>query len=100
MKNYVLTYHSTQTAPPEPEALDTWNAWFETLGDKVVDSGNPITSAKMVLKDGKASEEKDDLIGYSIVKAESLEEVVEMAKSNPLAHSPGGAVRVYETGKM
>jgi hypothetical protein len=100
MKNYMYVYHADHSAPNTPETMDVWNKWFETLGDKVVDSGNPITSAKMVLKDGQALPEKNDIIGYSIVKANSLDEAVLMAKDNPLASAPGCAVHVYETGQM
>jgi hypothetical protein len=100
MKNYVLTYHSNQTTPPDPEALEKWNGWFETLGDKLVDGGNPITGVRMVLKDGNVEEEKNDLIGYSIIKAANLDEALTIVKTNPLATAKGGAVRVYETGQM
>ena len=100
MKNYVLTYHSNQTTPPSADALKDWNQWFEDQGDKIVDGGNPIMGAKMVVRDGKAEEDKTDLIGYSIIKAKDMDEAVEMVKTNPLASAPGGAVRIYETGQM
>jgi len=100
MKNYVYIYHSTQTTPPSADAMAAWNDWFETIGDNLVDGGNPITTAKYVLKDGQASKEEDTVVGYSIVKAENLEEAVELAKGSPLANAEGCAVRVYETSEM
>lgn len=100
MKNYIYTYHSNQTTQPAPEALTAWNSWFDTLGDALIDGGNPITGQKMLLKDGTIEKDSNDLIGYSIVKANSIDEAVEMAKNNPLANAPGCAVRVYETGQM
>ena len=100
MKNYVYIYHSTQTAPPSAEAMQAWNKWFETLKDNLVDSGNPITPAKAVIEGGESSPEKDTVVGYSIVKANSLDEAVALAKGSPLSDAPGCAVRVYETGEM
>ena len=38
--------------------------------------------------------------GYSIVKAASLDEAVEMTKGCPLLESASSAVRVYETAPM
>ena len=80
MKNYVYIYHSNQDTPPTAEAMTAWSNWFKTLGDNLVDGGNPITGPKFVLKDGQAVQEKDTVIGYSIVKAESMDEAVKMAK--------------------
>jgi hypothetical protein len=100
MKNYVYIYRAKKTKPSSPDVIETWNAWFVTLGDNVVDGGKPIVGTKKVLRQGKVETEQDDIIGYSIVKAASLEEAVEMAKTNPLASAPGCAVGVYETGQM
>src|SRR5438045_4077100 len=100
MKNYVYTYHSNQTTPPSQDALDAWGKWFATLGDNLVDGGNPITGQKAVLKDGKVSKEQDSVVGYSIIKADSLDQAIELAKGSPLADAPGCEVRVYETGQM
>jgi hypothetical protein len=100
MKNYVYIYHSTQTTPPTAEALGAWGEWFETLQDNLVDSGNPITQAKAVLKNGAVEKKGDTVVGYSVIKANSLDEAIELAKNSPLAGAPGGEIRVYETGQM
>lgn len=101
MNNYVYTYHSDRTTPPSQESLQKWGEWMETLGDNLVDGGNPITSKKAVLRMGDVlKDETDTVVGYSIIKADSLDQAVELAKSNPLANAPGCEVRVYETGAM
>jgi hypothetical protein len=100
MKNYVYTYHTTQTTPPSSEGMAAWNAWMDTLSDHLVDGGNPITRTKAILKDGKTEPCDDDVVGYSIIKANDLDEAVAFAKDCPLAQVANGEVRVYETGQM
>ena len=101
MNNYAYTYHSNQTTAPSEESLQKWGAWMESLGNKLVDGGNPITGKKAVLRMGEVlTSEPDSTIGYSIIKADSLNEAIELAAGNPLANAPGCEVRVYETGQM
>lgn len=101
MNNYIYTYHSNQLTPPSEESLQKWGAWMDALGDHIVDGGNPITGQKAVLRMGETHiNEQDTIIGYSIVKAATLDEAVDLAKGNPLANAPGCEVRVYETGQM
>ena len=101
MRNYVFTYHSSQTTPPSAEGLQKWGEWMNTLSEHLVDGGNPTTSNKAVLRLGEVlKDEPDTVVGYSIVKAESLDGAVELAKNCPLANTQDGEVRVYETGQM
>src|SRR5882762_2004024 len=103
MKNYLYIYHSDATTPPTDEGMKAWMDWFGTLGDKVVDSGNPIvsgTKAKAVFKDGVSKLDEDTVVGYSVVKAESLDEAIKMAEGSPLSNAPGCEVRVYQTSPM
>lgn len=89
---------------PENEAegkklMDAWMAWFGTLGDAVVDGGNPFGPAKSVsgkgVKDGGVS----NLGGYSLINASSLEAACELAKGCPNI-AAGGFVDVYEAIDM
>jgi len=103
MQNYLYVYHSDTTVRPPKEALDAWASWFGTLADNVVFSGNPIvngTKAKAVFKDGVSKLDEDTVVGYSVVKAESLDEAVKMAANCPLSNAPGCEVRVYQTSQM
>jgi len=104
MKNYVYIYFNkgAQANVPMEEVLKVWMAWFEKLGDKLVDGGNPFNDgAKVVKKDGASGSPSDPSSGYSIVKAGSLDEATEMAKGCPLlGHVPNGEVHVYETLPM
>jgi len=103
MKNYLYIYHSDIKTAPSQESLDAWNKWFETLGENVVDSGNPVApgeSNKAVYKDGTSKHENDTVVGYSIVKAENLDAALKMVAACPLSDAPGCEVRVYETSAM
>jgi hypothetical protein len=86
---------------PEGEAeqkaiMDSWISWFGTLGDSVVDGGNPFGPAKSVsgkgIKDGGVS----NLGGYSLINASNLDAACELAKGCPVI-AAGGHVDVYET---
>lgn len=101
MKNFVYLYHSNQTTPPTKEGLEAFTSWFASLGDKVVDGGNPIMrDSHAVIRNGVSRPANDTIIGYAIVRADSLDEAVEMAMGNPLANSEGASVEVYETTQM
>jgi hypothetical protein len=101
MKNYVFIYYDSSNAEASEEVAKAWGEWFGKLGDKLVDAGNPFASGgKAVEKSGVTTIENHPATGYSIVKAESLDEAVEMAKGCPLVESDTAAVRVYETLPM
>jgi len=80
--------------------MEAWGKWFETLSDNLVDGGNPITHVKASLRGGMAVKEPDTVVGYSVVKADNLDQAIALAKGSPLADAPGCEVRVYETGQM
>ena len=89
---------------PMEEVKKAWGAWFGKLGDSLVDAGNPFNdNGKAVEKSGVSDIENHPSSGYSIVKAKSMDEAVELAKGCPLLGDGGpdeGAVRVYETVPM
>jgi hypothetical protein len=103
MTNYVFIYYNggDMGDMPMEEVKAGWMSWFEKLGDKLVDGGNPFKDGgKAVEQSGVTTIENFPATGYSIVKADSLDDAVEMAKSCPVVEAPGGAVRVYETMPM
>ena len=102
MANFVLLYNGGGMAetPAEQEAsMQAWGAWFGKLGSALVDGGNPFTPvAKTISRGGKVSDGSagTPATGYSIVKADSLDAVVALAKDCPIL-ADGGQVTVYET---
>jgi hypothetical protein len=102
MANFVLLY--TGGGMPETEAeqaavLQAWGVWYGKVGSAVVDGGNPFTPvAKSIASNGTVSDGPVGTMatGYTIIKADSLDAAVEMAKSCPILQG-GGQITVYET---
>jgi hypothetical protein len=97
--NFVLLYHGG-SMPETPEegarVMQAWTAWFSKLGDAVVDGGNPASGAKTVSATGSVTTDAAFPSGYSIIKADSLDAAVELAKGCPVL-AGGASVQVVET---
>ena len=101
MANFVLLY--TGGGMPEDEAeqakvMQSWMAWYEKLGSAVVDQGNPFSPlAKSIAPDGTVSDGPVGAMssGYSIIKADSLDGAIVLAKGCPMLQG-GGHISVFE----
>jgi hypothetical protein len=95
MKKFVFLYYGFKE--PTPEGMDAWNKWFASVGDKVVDSGNPFGSGKEITKTGSKplSQDENSTTGYSIFNAETIEEAEKIAQG-----CPATTIRVYEALPM
>jgi hypothetical protein len=97
MGKYVLAYKGggiPQTEEEQKRVMDAWMAWYGSMGDKVVDVGNPFGASTAVGGNGTSG-----LTGYSIVNADSLEDAASIAGGCPIL-ADGGSVEVYETVAM
>jgi hypothetical protein len=102
MGKYVLVYKSgrmPETDEERNEVMAKWGAWFQGLGDSVVDMGNPFAGSASVSADGSNGAASSGLGGYSILKASSLDDAVSKARGCPILGA-GGGVDVYETLDM
>jgi len=79
--------------------MQQWTTWFGTLGDAVVDIGNPFGAGTTVKDGGTSDGGASELGGYSIINAESLAEAANKANGCPVLQS-GGTVEVYEALAM
>jgi hypothetical protein len=101
MGNYLLLYTGDQGAPPASEeegkaVMDAWIAWFTTLGEAVVDAGNPLGSSVTVAGDGSTADGGASGVGgYSVLRADSLGDAAALTAGCP--HLEHGRVEVYET---
>ena len=101
MTNFVLLYSGGGMAESEAEQaaiMEKWGAWFGGLGSALVDGGNPFAAGvKSISSDGSIHDGPvgGRATGYSIVKAESLDEAVGLAKGCPVLEN-GGVISVYE----
>jgi len=100
MANFLLTFHGGGPMPATKEEQDqvmtAWTDWFGALGDALVDGGNPISQARAISPDGSVMEATSAPSGYSILKADSLDQAVALSKGCPVLVG-GATVLVSET---
>jgi hypothetical protein len=101
MAEFVLLYRGGSAGETEAEQaaqMQAWTAWFGTLGDAVVNGGNPFTeTAAHVRTDGSVGSVPAAGIatGFSILQADSLDHATTLAKGCPVLQS-GGEIEIYE----
>lgn len=105
MSNFVFIYRGGKPGENKEEQdkiMAAWGAWFEELGDALVDGGNPFGAPKTVTKGGvKDGADGQPASGYSVVKAADQDAAAELAKGCPvLADNPDSRVEVYEAFPM
>lgn len=102
MKNYILAYHGVVKPKNKEEGarlMAEWQDWAGKLGDALVEPGNPLGPSKTVSADGVRDDGgPDPLCGYSVVKANSIDEAVAMAQNCP--HLAFGTMEVAELMQM
>ncbi len=77
-----------------------WKAWVGGLGDAVVNPGTPLGKSRIVSSDGVSDDGgSNPLNGFSIVKADSMDAALEMAKGCPFL-GIGGTIEVAEVMEM
>ncbi len=113
MKEFLLIFRNDFDALPnfsQEEAQANTKKWMDWIGgiaaqNKLSNRGNRLTSSGKVIKsnnsvmDGPYIEIKESVGGYSIIKADSYDEAVEIAKGCPVLKM-GGNVEVREIDKL
>jgi hypothetical protein len=82
MKSFILLYSGPAT--PADASHEGWPEWFQRVGDDLVDLGSPMADGFVVHPDGSTSEKATSLNGYSIVRANDREQVLELLRGHPL----------------
>ncbi|HSZ72346.1 MAG TPA: YciI family protein [Cytophagaceae bacterium] len=113
MKDFLFVFRNDYNAmppitPEETQAVTKqWMDWIGGIAaqNKLTDRGSSLTSKGKVVKvnnvitDGPYTEIKEFIGGFSIVKAETIEEAAELAKGCPI-FAVGGNVEVREINVM
>ena len=95
MKSFLLLYSGPPTAPGASH--EGWPEWFQSLGDRLVDTGSPMTAGFVVRSDGTTSGTAAGLDGFSIIRAEDPDEVRDLLRNHPfLAGGSEYAIEVFE----
>ncbi|HEY8513516.1 MAG TPA: YciI family protein [Cyclobacteriaceae bacterium] len=109
MKEFALIFRLKDITDfkPSPEQMQERMNWLAGIAaqNKLADKGNTLLplpgSAKVVkpgniVTDGPYTEIKEFVSGYVVVRAESIDEAVELAKANPIFDQVGGNIEVRE----
>lgn len=100
MAKYLFIYHGGKM-PESPEEIEqtirAWRDWLDSMGDAVVDDGNPVGLSTTVHSDGSVSDDggSNPASGYGLIEATSREDAVEKAKGCPIL-AVGGSVELAE----
>ena len=87
MPEFVLTYRSQKGYTPTPDTIAAWYAWFDGMGDQLVEMGRPVIERASI---GESSPERTELGGYTIVRAHDLDAALAIAKGCPGLDFDGG----------
>lgn len=83
----------------QEEGMQAWNDWMEKHKDDFLDQGTPLGRNKRVTKSG-AGDERNDVMGYSIVHADSHEAATRIVADSPAFDIEGAYVEVMEMVDM
>jgi hypothetical protein len=70
-----------------PEFQQAHRAWWSSIQDHVVDSGNPLFNGRNVTRDRSVTEltaAESPALGYSIVEAESIDAAIGLLAECPM----------------
>ena len=101
MPKYLLAFHGggmPETQEEQARVLAAWTSWYTTLGQAIVDPGNPVGEAKTIGADGSLSAGggANPVSGYTILSADNLGMAADLAKGCPILEG-GGSIEVCET---
>ena len=103
MPQYLLTYLGGDK-PSSPEEgkqhFSKYMDWLSSLGDAAVSPANPMKDTSTVNSDGSVTNGGKTLMsGFTIIKADSMESALSIAKSCPFLEI-GGSLEVSELMQM
>lgn len=94
MNDYMILHYGFEK--PSQEEMNRWKQWFESIADKQVGRGGLREGREIT---GSGTKEipfgGDSIMGYTIIKAENLDEAEKIAGDCPIVSS----TRVYEIKK-
>lgn len=81
MKKFILFYKGPATPPGASH--EKWPAWFQKLGEKLVDRGSPMQNGLALHNDGSTSDSATNFNGYSIIQARDINTAKELVRDHP-----------------
>ena len=104
MKKFLVLYYApvsamqqmaNATSEQAKAGMDAWMAWAKKAGTAIVDLGMPLGSVKKLgaKTTGNAG---DNVTGYSILEADSLDSATKLFNDHPHLKMPGFSIEVLE----
>ncbi len=91
MKKFLILHYGFET--PTPEVMDPWNLWFASIADRQVERGHFPRGWEFSAAGARELPfSADSITGYTIIKAEDLDEAARIAEACPFV----AGTRVYE----
>jgi hypothetical protein len=110
MKKFIVLYHAPldfmkqmENISPGDKAkgMEAWMQWAKKCGDKLVDMGAPLMNGQQLHPDGTSKPSDKNVVGYSVLQAENLEEAKSLLQGHPhLNWNPTCSIEVHETMSM
>ena len=104
MSKFLFTYHGG--SKPESDAqmaevMQAWQSWFVSMGDDVIDGGNPVGMSITVNSDGSAENNggANPVSGYSLINASNEQDAIDKARGCPILGA-GGSVEIAPAIEM
>lgn len=109
MKEFALIFRVDNNTEPNvtpaqmQERMTSWMNWMGSIAarDKLVSRGNRLgvkgsrwVGSDKIVSDGPYTEIKEFINGYIVIKTDSVDEAVEIAKDCPVLLGGGGKVEV------
>jgi hypothetical protein len=97
MPHFIFSYQhpAGYTTRTDEETTAKWVAFFETIGESIVDPGQPVFERTAIGEIGTGTQ----LGGYSVVEAASLDDAVSLAQHCPTL-TYGGGVQVGQLAEL
>ncbi len=103
MPNFMIAYYGGKKPSSKEEGMahmEKWKAWIEGLGETVINPGTPLPVSKIVASSSVQDDnDPNSMNGFAVIKAESIDAAVEIAKSDPFLDM-GGKIRVSQMMEM
>lgn len=91
MNDYMILHYGFKK--PSPGEMNLWREWFESIADEQTDRGGFREGREITASGTKEIPfGEDSITGYTIIKAENLDEAEKIAGDCPIVSS----TRVYE----
>ncbi|MCZ6480145.1 MAG: YciI family protein [Candidatus Methylomirabilales bacterium] len=103
MPNFMIAYYGGNKPSSKEEGMaqmERWKAWIEGLGETVINPGTPLPVSKIVTSSSVQDDNDPNAMnGFAVIKAESIDAAVEIAKSDPFLDMDG-KIRVSQMMEM